>query len=143
MAAVTDVPKPTVDQLQAGIYFYNEAHELRQASALVSRLPDKARTPTMVQIQTRATLDADLRDARGLGSAAAARSRLLAIASQPDPTGARGSAIAAELVKMGDKPAAREAISPGDRRQPPVTPAQRLAYAGALLGPDIRAMRRS
>ena len=134
MAAVTDVPKPTVDQLQAGIYFYNEAHDLRQAAALISRLPDKARTPTMAQIQTSATLDADLRDARRLGGAAVTRSRLLAIASQPDPTGARGAAISAELVKMGDKPAAREAIRLAIAASRPVTPAQRLAYAGALLG---------
>ncbi len=134
MAAVTNAPKPTVDQLQAGIYFYNEAHDLQAASALVSRLPEKARTPTMVQIQTRATLDADLRNARSLGSAAATRSRLLELASQPDPSGARGSAISAALVKMGDKRAAREAIRRAIASSRPVTPAQRLAYAGALLG---------
>ncbi|MEJ1975679.1 MAG: tetratricopeptide repeat protein [Acetobacteraceae bacterium] len=134
MAAITNAPKPTVEQLQAGIYFFNEAHDPAQAAALISRLPEKALTADMRQIQTRAVLDADLREARTLGSTAATRSRLLAIATQPDPSGARGAAIASELVRLGDKPGAREAIRLALGASRPVTPAQRLAYAGALLG---------
>jgi cellulose synthase operon protein C len=134
MAAVADSPKPSVEQIQAAIYFYNETHELQQASALIGRLPDKARTQDMRQIQARATLDADLREARDLGSLAATRSRLLAVAARPDPTGVRGAEISVELVRLGDKPAAREAIRLALAASRPVTPAQRLAYAGALLG---------
>ncbi len=134
MEAVAAASKPTVEQLQAGIYYYNETHNLQRAEALINRLPAEARTRDMQDIQMHAVLDAELRDARSQGSLDATRRRLLQAVSQPDPSGVRGSAIAAELVRLGDKPAAREAIRLAIVASHPVTPAQRLAYAGTLLG---------
>jgi tetratricopeptide (TPR) repeat protein len=137
MEEVTSAPRPSVDQLRAGIYFADAVHDNPLAASLVSRLPPSAMTPEMRDVQVRADVANDLRDARSQGAAggiAAERERMLALVAKPDPTGARATAFAAELVKAGDKAGAREVIRTALNDSRPPLPQQRIAYAGALVG---------
>ena len=133
MAPVTASAHPSDAQLQAGIYFANEIQDDRTVVQLVDRLSAKQRTAPMVSIRTNAQVRSDIKEAKALGSEAAERDRLLSLASQPDPTGVRASAYSTELVKQGDKPAAREVIRVALAARPP-TAEQRVIYGGALLG---------
>ena len=134
MAAVTDSPRPTVDQLKAGIYFATSSQDNRLAANLVARLPSNARTPDMQEIGTRAEIASDVQDARSQPNTAAMEQRMIALAARPDPTGNRGAQFAQELTRAGDRPGAREVIRAALAATPSPTPGQRIAYAGALLG---------
>ena len=134
MAAVTETVRPTADQLRAGIYFAESSKDYGLASALVSRLPARDRTADLRDVQLRADAAADVQDARAQGSVAAMRQRMLEMASKPDPTGARASGFARDLIAFGDKAGAREVIRAALAVNQPALPAQRLAYAGALVG---------
>jgi predicted Zn-dependent protease len=146
MAPVTASAHPTDAQLQAAIYFNNEIHDDGAVVKLVDRLPSKQLTAPMVSIRTNAQVRQDIREAKALGSEAAERDRLLSLASQPDPTGARVSTYGTELIKLGDKPAAREAVRVALAAREP-TAEQRVIYAGTLLGAgypnDARAITQS
>ena len=137
MEPVTTAPRPSVDQLRAGIYFADTIHDNPLAASLVARLPPSAMTPEMRDVQVRADVANDLRDARSMGAAGgipAVRERMLALVAKPDPTGARATAFAGELVKAGDKAGAREVIRAALNDSRPPLPQQRIAYAGALVG---------
>ncbi len=133
MAPVADATKPGVDQLRAAIYFAEADGDDRLGAVLAARLPPNALTPDMRDVEARAALATDLRDARSQAGLPAVRRRLLALAAKPDPTGARGAAFAQELVRLGDKAGAREVIRTAYNVRPP-QPQQRIAYAGALVG---------
>jgi thioredoxin-like negative regulator of GroEL len=134
MASVTDVPRPSVDQLRAGIYFADSDHENSLASSLVSRLPPAARTPEMQEVGVRSEIASDVQDAKSQPSTAAMEQRMVALAAKPDPTGGRAAQFAQVLTRAGDKAGAREVIRAalGATRTP--TPQQRIAYAAALVG---------
>ena len=135
MAGVTSSNKATSQQLLAGIYYANEAKNLQLAGALAARLPDRDRDPDIRAIQVRAGVEADLQQAHALGTPDAVRRQLFVLAAQPDPTGLRVGAFGQDLVRRGDKPSARELVRIALAARPP-TPAQRIAYAGVLVGAD-------
>ncbi len=132
MAPVTGAAKPSLDQLRAGIYFADNAQDWPLVTSLVSRLPPDARSNDMRAVAIRAEVNSDLRDAKAQGPGAEEQ-RLLALASKPDPTGARGVAFAQELIKAGDKRGAREVIRAALNASRPPLPAQRIAYGGMLI----------
>ena len=134
MAVVTDVPRPTVDQLRAGIYFADSDHQNSLAASLVSRLPPNARTPEMQEVGVRSEIAGDVQDARSQPTVAGMEQRMVALAAKPDPTGGRGAAFAQALVRAGDKAGAREVIRAALNASRSPTPQQRIAYAGALVG---------
>jgi tetratricopeptide (TPR) repeat protein len=133
MAPVGRGPHPTKDQLQAAIYFYNEMHDYAQVTTLVDRLSRHDQTPQMIAIQTNARVREEVREARALGSRIAERDRLLTLVSEPDPSGLRVTTIGQELIRIGDKAAAREAVRLSLASHP-ATPEERVAYGGVLLG---------
>ena len=133
MAPVTSAAKPTVDQLRAGIYFADNAQDWPLVTALADKLPPAARTPDMRTIAVRADVAVDVRDAKAQGSESAEAQRMVALAAKPDPTGARGTAFAQELIKAGDKPSAREVIRTALNASRPPSAAQRIAYGGMLI----------
>jgi predicted Zn-dependent protease len=132
MAPVIDAAHPTNDQLLAAIYFANDAQYNSTVIRLIGELPAKQQTVAMLAIRDAAEVRQDIKDAKALGSEAAERDRLLSLASKPDPRGVMASAYGYELIKQGDKSAARELIRRAMATGTP-TAAQRVAYAGTLL----------
>lgn len=133
LADLTQARDPAPEALQAAVIFARETGDLEGAADLVARLPPRARTPEMQDIQARAALQAELRAASALASRAGLRQRLLPLAARPDPEGFRGAEIARALFRAGDREGGRDAISAALTATPRPTPAQRLAYSGALL----------
>jgi predicted Zn-dependent protease len=133
MASVGTGPHPKTDQIEAAIYFANEVHDDQVIPSLVDRLPRKDQTPTFLAMRNNAQYRQDIQEARALGSPDAERDRLLSLANQPDPSGLRVAAYGNELIKMGDRRAAREAVRLALANRP-VTAEQRVTYAGVLLG---------
>ena len=123
---------PSADALEAAVYFYQETGNPQLAAATIARLPARARTPQMRALQAQIDFQNQLRQAT-LGDRYSVRARLLAMAAAPDPNGTRGAAIARALIGIGDKQGAREAIVTAIAAARNPTPAQRIAYAGALM----------
>jgi tetratricopeptide (TPR) repeat protein len=134
MASVTDGPRPSVDQLRAGIYFADSDHENSLAASLVNRLPASARTPEMQEVGVRSEIAADVQDAKSQPTPAAMEQRMVALAAKPDPTGGRAAAFAQALTRAGNKAGAREVIRAALAATRSPTPQQRIAYAAALVG---------
>lgn len=132
MAPVAAGAHPSPAQMQAAIYFANENHDNNAVVKLVDRLPPAGKTAPMLVIRTDAQTRQDLMEAKALGSEEAQRNRLLALASQPDPTGTRVSAYASELIKLDDKAAARDVVRLALAARP-ATAEQRVAYGAVLL----------
>ena len=124
--------RPSADALEAAVYFYQETGNPQLAAATIARLPARARTPQMRALQAQIDFQNQVRQA-ALGDRYSARARLLAMAAAPDPDGTRGAAIARALTGIGDKQGAREAIVTAIAAARNPTPAQRIAYAGALM----------
>jgi tetratricopeptide (TPR) repeat protein len=133
MAEVTAGDHPTVDAIQAGIIFAQGADDLPQAARLIDRLPPRARTPQMLEVQDRLAIHEDVRRISQNRSRAAVRSQLLALAAHPDPTGIRGAEIGHALVRMDDNASVRQAVNAALASTASPTAQQRLAYCGALL----------
>ncbi len=135
MAQVTNGARPSVDALRAGALFAAEDDRPNEAAALIAKLPPAARTADMRALLAQMQLQADIRSAVGLSaiSPAAARDKLLMLAAQPDPDGARGVAVAKAFLQMGNRAGALEALGTAQAATKPPTAAQRLAYAGMLL----------
>ena len=133
MAPLANDPKPSIDQLQASIYFASQVHDDAQVTALLARLPPKARTSQLLALAAESRTRLELRDAGALGNADATRDRLLGLAAAPDPSGQRVAAYADALIRAGDKRAAREAVRIALASRP-ATAQQRVVYAGVLLG---------
>lgn len=133
MDPVLDASRPTSDQLRSAAYYAESADDYPLAAAVVQRLPEKARTADLQAAQQRGLAEIDLREVRSAGSIAAVRQRMLALVAKPDPTGARGVAFARELIRLGDKPGARDVIRAGLNGSVPATSQQRLAYSGMLI----------
>ena len=126
-------PRPAAEALEAAVYFYQETNNTEAAAATIARLPARSRTPEMRALQAQIDFRNQLRVAVLSGDRAAVRMRLLAMAASPDPDGSRGAAIARALVGIGDRTGAREAIVTAIAAARNPTPAQRIAYAGALM----------
>ena len=133
MDPVTEATRPTTDQLRSSIYYAESTNNWPLAASLVQQLPAKARTADLQAAEQRGLAEADLRDARAAGSEPAIKQRMLVLAAKPDPTGARGAAFAQDLIRLGDKPGARDVIRAALNGSQAATPQQRLAYSGALI----------
>jgi cellulose synthase operon protein C len=135
MAEVTGGSHPSSDALRASALFAAEDGRPADAVAFVSRMPAGARTPDMRALLAQAGLQNDIRNAISLGAVnpTAAREKLLTLAAQPDPDGARGVAIAGAFLQMHNPAGARDALATAQAATRTATPAQRIAYAGLLL----------
>ncbi len=133
MTPVIDAPRPTVDQLRAGIYYADNAQDYPLVTSLVSRLPINARTPDMRSVAIQADVAVDLASAKAQGDTASMERRMIALASKPDPSGARAVAFAQQLLKVGDKAGAREVIRTSLNASRPPSAEQRIAYGGMLI----------
>jgi len=143
MADVATGSRPGPDQVQAALIWADEHNDLSRAGRLVELTPPKDRTPLMADLERRASVATQIREAMGVPDRAVARRLLLAVAAQPDPTGAGGAAVADAFLRLRDKPAARSAIMAAYRATPQPTPVQCLLYTNALInaGDDDSARR--
>ena len=133
MDPVLAASRPTTDQLRSAAYYAESADDYPLAAAMVQKLPEKARTADLQAAEQRGVAEGDLREVRTAGTIAAIKQRMLALASRPDPTGARGVTFARELIRLGDKAGARDVIRAGLNGREPATAQQRLAYSGMLI----------
>ena len=135
MSAVTDVSRPSAAALQAGVIFANETGNSAEAINLIEQVPPRQRTADMraalVQAQAQGQIDA----AQALANSdpSAARQQLLAIAAQPDPSGARGLAVAKAFIALSDPTDAQTAISTAASANPSAGAAARMLWAQGLL----------
>lgn len=132
MAEVVAGARPTADQLKAAIIFANETSDPEAATQLIQRLPPSERTADMRIVAVQAGIQRDINTALEM-SRPMARERLLEMAAQPDPDGARGPAIARALYRIGEKTAARDALLESSGSSGASNPSAQLAYAGAFL----------
>ncbi|HEX3982291.1 MAG TPA: tetratricopeptide repeat protein, partial [Acidisoma sp.] len=135
MSAVTDVSRPSAAALQAGIIFANETNNTTEAMTLIQQVPRRSRTPQMQAILDQAQVQSQITAAVALAPTdpANARQQLLTLATQPDPTGARGLAIAKAFVSLSDPNDAVVAINTVAATNPSAGAAARLNWAQGLL----------
>jgi Tfp pilus assembly protein PilF len=135
MSAVTDVPRPTTAAVQAGIIFAQETNNDAEAAALIQRVPRRNRTPDMQALLDQAAIQGQITAAVALASSnpMSARQQLMALASQRDPTGARGLAVAKAFAALSDPADAQAAINAAAAMTPNAGPAAQLNWAQGLL----------
>lgn len=135
MAAVTDVPRPSAAAVQAGIIFAQETNNSAEAMALIQHVPRRSRTPEMQALLDQAQIQGQITGAVALASSnpMGARQQLMALASQPDPTGARGLAVAKAFASLSDPADAQAAVSAAAAMTPSAGGAARLNWAQGLL----------
>lgn len=135
MSAVTDVSRPSDSALQAGIIFANETNNTAEAAQLVQQVPRRRRTPEMQAILDQAQVQGQISAAVALAPSdpVNARQQLLLLAARPDPTGARGLAIAKAFVALSDPNDAVVAINTAAATNPTASASARLNWAQGLL----------
>ncbi|HTI01968.1 MAG TPA: cellulose synthase subunit BcsC-related outer membrane protein [Acidisoma sp.] len=135
MSAVTDVPRPSAAAVQAGIIFAQETNNSAEAMALIQHVPRRSRTPEMQALLDQAAIQGQITAAVALASSnpMSARQQLMALASQRDPTGARGLAVAKAFAALSDPADAQAAISAAAAMTPNAGGAARLNWAQGLL----------
>lgn len=135
MAAVTEVPRPTAAALQAGIVFAQETNNNAAAMQLIQKVPRRQRTPEMQALLDQAEIQNQVQAAVALAPAnpAAARQQLMALASQKDPTGARGLAVARAFGQLNDPADAQAAVNAAAALTPNASASARLNWAQGLL----------
>lgn len=135
MAAVTDVPRPSAAAVQAGIIFAQETNNSAEAMALIQHVPRRSRTPEMQALVDQAQIQGQINGAVALASSnpMSARQQLMALASQPDPTGARGLAVAKAFASLSDPADAQAAINAATAMTPNAGAGARLNWAQGLL----------
>ncbi len=122
------------DALQVAFIWAQERGDSNRATTLARLVPANSRSQGMQRLLDQAnfaqTVDAIAQGGnQGPGTAA----RLLALASQPDPDGTRGTAIAHAFLKLGDIANLRQALSAGLTATTPPGAQQRLGYASVLM----------
>ena len=137
MTEITNQDHPSIESLQAAIIFAQQVDDLRLASRLIDRLPARERTPQMREMQEQTLVREEIQRIVATGNPAMMRSRLVALAARPDPTGARGSEIGRTLVRLKDNAAVRSAIGAALVSTPSPTVQQRLAYSGTFLAAGL------
>jgi Tfp pilus assembly protein PilF len=135
MSEVTDVPRPSMAALQAGIIFANETGDSATAVSLIEQVPTRRRTPDMRAALELAQVQGQINAAEAYAGSdpATARQQLLAIAGQPDPTGGRGLAVAKAFVALSDPADAQAAIAAAAAANPSAGGPARLLWAQGLL----------
>ena len=127
LADLSDARDPSPEAIQAAAIFARESGDLETAADLIARLPPRARTPEMQEVQARAALHAEMRAASVLATRDGLRARLLPLAARPDPEGFYGAEIARALFRAGDRRGGWDALAAAWAATPRPTPAQRLA----------------
>ena len=125
--------EPDPEALQAAIVFAEQSDSLVEAKRLILRLPEAQRSPQMRADLEILALQEQIRQAVAGATPQQARSQILALAAQPDPTGMRGVEIGRALIKIKDTTGARRAIATALENTPSSGPQQRLAYSAILL----------
>ncbi|MCB8883467.1 BCSC C-terminal domain-containing protein [Acidisoma cellulosilytica] len=135
MSAVTDVPRPSDQAVQAGIIFANEQNNPAEAARLVQLVPRRRRTPDMQATLDQAQVQGQIAAAVAIAPSdpMSARQQLLLLAARPDPTGARGLAIAKAFVSLSDPNDAIVAINTAAATNPTAGAAARMNWAQGLL----------
>ncbi|MGG5808852.1 cellulose synthase subunit BcsC-related outer membrane protein [Falsiroseomonas sp. CW058] len=124
------------DALHAAAIFANEQGRPADAVRLLERLPAGLRNADQNRMLASARVQAEVRAAASLatqGRRQEARTRLLAIASRPDPTGEAGPAVVRALNAMNDPVTAQQAARMNAIASRGQSPSAQLAAAGALM----------
>lgn len=132
---------PLPDASYAAALFAEEDNRVADADALLSRVPANRRSPDMSRLAAR------IRGQRDVQAAAAllplnpieGRSRLLALAARPDPTGSTAVAVIRAFGEANDRPGAAEAARVAVVNRASGGAAARIAIAGALFGAGLDA----
>jgi Tfp pilus assembly protein PilF len=130
----------TPDATYAAALMAEEDGRPADADAFLARIPANRRSADMSRLATRIRSQRDVAAAVALMAASPleGRTRLLAIAARPDPTGATAAAVIRAFGEAGDRPGAGEAArvaAIANRAQVPA----RIAIAGALLSAGLEA----
>ena len=135
MAAVTDTSRPSAAAVQAGIIFANEQNNPAEAARLVELVPRRRRTPDMQAVLDQAQIQGQIQAAVAIAPSdpMSARQQLLLLAAKPDPTGARGLAVARAFVSLQDPQDAIVAINTAAATNGNAGAAARLNWAQGLL----------
>ncbi|MBY0338769.1 MAG: BCSC C-terminal domain-containing protein [Acetobacteraceae bacterium] len=125
------------EALFAAALFAESDNRPNDATALISRVPDRVRTPDMQRLLQRTRVLAEADGALALyqaGRRAEARQQLLALAARRDPTGASATAALRTLGLANDRQGAVEAGRLFLANNPNAPGSVRVQVAGALLG---------
>jgi Tfp pilus assembly protein PilF len=130
----------TPDAAYAAALMAEEDGRPADADAFLARIPANRRSADMSRLATRIRSQRDVAAAVALLAASPldGRTRLLAIAARPDPTGSTAAAVIRAFGEAGDRPGAGEAArvaAIANRAQVPA----RIAIAGALLSAGLEA----
>ncbi len=128
--------RATPDAIHAAAIFATEQGRPGDAVRLLERLPAGVRTQDQSRMLASSRVQAEVRAAAALatqGRRQEARTRLLAIASRPDPTGEAGPAVVRALNAMNDPAAAQQAARMASIASRGQSPTAQLSAAGALL----------
>jgi len=129
------------DAAYAAALLAEEDNRAADADALLSRIPPNRRSPDMSRLAAR------IRGQREVQSAAAllplspteGRSRLLALAARPDPTGSTAVSVIRAFGEANDRAGAAEAARIAVANRASGGAAARITIAGALLGAGLEA----
>jgi tetratricopeptide (TPR) repeat protein len=105
----------TADSLQAAALFYSEHNRVREAVALVDRIPPAARTADVAAFRERILATAEIERAKQLarsGNRAAARNVLVSLYSRPPQSAEKTKLIADALADIGDNQEALQLARP-------------------------------
>ncbi|PZW44934.1 Tfp pilus assembly protein PilF [Humitalea rosea] len=128
--------RPSNEALQAAALFANEEGRVQDAAALIERIPNRVRTADQTMLLRRARIQQQVAAAAApgsMGDRTTARTRLLSLATRPDPTGEVPAAVVRALMGLNDPQGAVEAarVAASVNRRAPVS--GRIAVADALL----------
>jgi Tfp pilus assembly protein PilF len=125
------------EALFAAALFAESDNRPSDATALISRVPDRLRSADMQRLLQRTRVLAEADQALALynaGRRAEGRQLLVSIASRRDPTGASASAALRAFSLVNDRQGAVEAGRAFLANNPNATGSARVAVAGSLLG---------
>ncbi|WP_043838761.1 cellulose synthase subunit BcsC-related outer membrane protein [Muricoccus aerilatus] len=129
------------DAAYAAALFAEEDNRAADADALLSRIAPSRRSPDMSRLAARIRGQRDVQSAAALLplSPVEGRSRLLALAARPDPTGSTAVAVIRAFGEANDRVGAAEAARVAVANRASSGATARIAIAGALLGAGLDA----
>ncbi|GGC26566.1 cellulose biosynthesis protein [Siccirubricoccus deserti] len=127
--------RPGPDALFAAALFAADEGRQAEAAALLDRIPPGRRTQDMTRLAARARSAGEVASAAALVRAGVpeGRTRLMALAVRPDPSGTTAAAVVRAFGEAGDGLGAEEAARAALAANRSPSPGLRLALAGALL----------
>ncbi len=128
------------DALQVAFIWAQERNDTAKAQSLADLIPVDKRPAAMRDYLAQLAFKDQVERAAAAGPSA--RMKLLEMAAQPDPTGARGQDIGRAFVKMADLDGMHRTLNAALKATPAPTTAQRIAYANLLVeANDLNSVR--